>query len=290
MDRASVDEAARQEPLLALLGVRPGEAFKADLHAHTVISDGSDTTAELLGKSRVRGVTHQAITNHDTTKGLNDALAYAWKMNFNVVPGVEISSYNPATGRRVHILGLGLREGAAATEALCAPTLAQRTANTRWQLEQLLAAGYEADIDKAAALAAQSTAFYKQHLMEALTTASYHSDEYQQLYNELFCNGGMCVRDIRYVDMRDAVAAIREDGGLPVLAHPAQYDSYDALPALVDAGLAGIEVYHYTNGVVDEKTCMQLACDYGLFITGGSDYHGRFGKPPYPGYRNLAGS
>lgn len=277
----------RQEPLLALLGLEPGEAFKADLHAHTVVSDGSDTLAELLGKSRIRGVTHQAITNHDTTRGLNNALSYAWKCNFTVIPGIEVSACNPATGRRIHVLGLGVREGAPALEQLCAPTLERRTANTCWQLDRLLDAGYDVDLDKAASFASASTAFYRQHLLASVTDAPFVSEEYQSLMNDLFKNGGVCDRDIEYVDMRDAVKAIREDGGLPVLAHPAQFDSYGAVPELVDAGLAGIETFHYTNGVADERACKELAERYGLFVTGGSDYHGRFGKPPYPGYRSV---
>lgn len=98
----------------------------------------------------------------------------------------------------------------------------------------------------------------------------------------LFKGGGIAQRDIEYVDMRDAVAAIAADGGLPVLAHPGQFDNYEALPALVDAGLAGIEKYHPDHDYRDTQLCEELAARYSLFCTGGSDYHGRFGKVPVP--------
>lgn len=288
MSAAKSAELSRQAPLFALLGLEAGDSFRADLHAHTVMSDGSDTLPELLGKSRVRGVTHQAITNHDTTKGLNDALAYGNAHGYHIVPGVEISAVNPETGRRIHMLGLGVREGARSIEELCSPTLEKRTANTCWQLDRLIAEGYEVDIELAAKLAAQSSAFYKQHLITALTGESFLGETYQKMYWNLFKNGGICDRDIEYVDMRDAVRAIREDGGLPVLAHPAQFDSYGAVPELVDAGLAGIETFHYRHGDADARMSRELAERYGLFITGGSDYHGRFGRPPYPGYRFVS--
>lgn len=278
----------RQEPLYDLLGVEPGEPIKADLHTHTVVSDGSDTFAELLGRARVRGVTHLAVTNHDTTVGLGEVFAHARAHAFPVVGGVEVSAWDPTAESRVHILGLGLGEEAPAVAELCARTLRRRTENTVWQMKRLIDAGYDVDVDKAAALAGASTGFYKQHLMAAVTDAPFTSAAYQQLYRLLFKGGGVAARDIEYVDMRDAVEAIVADGGLAVLAHPGQFDNYDAVPALVDAGLSGIEKYHPDHDYADCRLCEELARRHGLFCTGGSDYHGAFGKVPHPGYRFIA--
>ena len=280
--------ALRQEPLYELLGLEPGAHLKADLHAHTTVSDGSDTFVELMGKARVHGVTHLAVTNHDTTTGLSEVVRTAHAHAFKVVPGVEISAWDPDASRRVHILGLDVSEGAPAIAELCTQTLERRTANTVWQMKQLIDAGYDVDVDKAAALAGASTGFYKQHLMAALTDAPFTSGAYQHLYKALFKGSGICARDIAYVDMRDAVEAVLADGGVPVLAHPGQFDNYDAVPALVDAGLAGIEKYHPDHDYADCRLVEELACRYGLFCTGGSDYHGRFGKVPHPGYRFIA--
>ena len=285
--RGRARTAALQEPLLDLLGVADGEPFVADLHAHTVTSDGADTLEEVLGKSRVRGVTHQAITNHDTTIGLTDAADLAARTGAHIVCGTEVSAYDPATGRHVHVLGLGLSEGSPAVEALCAPTLARRTANTSWQLERLLADGIEVDVDECARHAARSTAFYWQHLMAGLTSEPRGSETFERIYRSLFAKGAPYSRDIAYVDMRDAVRAILDDGGLPVLAHPAQYDSFDAVGVLADAGLAGIEAYHYTSSPADERRILDLADEHSLFVTGGSDYHGTFSLPPHPGYRTI---
>ena len=67
-------------------------------------------------------------------------------------------------------------------------------------------------------------------------------------------------------------------GGAPVLAHPGQYDNFDLVPALVQAGLLGIEAYHPKNDVEEIKRAVELAEQYGLQMTGGSDFHGRFGE------------
>ena len=282
-------QALCQEPLWEMLGVQPGQEFRADLHTHTTISDGSNPFAQLMGEARVRGLSHLAVTNHDTTIGLGLVAQQAAVQAFSVVCGVEISAWDPATRRRVHILGLGLGEESPAVRDLCQVTLARRSANTAWQMRQLLDAGFAVDVEYAAELAARSTGFYKQHLMAALTDAEFSSAEYQLLYKTLFKNGGIAQRDIRYVDMRDAVDAVVADGGVAVLAHPGQFDNYESVPALVDAGLSGIEKFHPDHDCRDTQLCEELAARYGLFCTGGSDYHGRFGKVPYPGYRFIAG-
>ena len=182
-------QAFRQEPLWDLLGVQPGREFRADLHAHTTLSDGSDSFLELMGKARVRGVTHLAVTNHDTTVGLDAVRQQAAEHGFSVVCGVEISAWDSTAKRRVHLLGLGMPADAPAVRDLCSGTLERRTANTAWQMRQLLDAGYDVDVEYAAQLAGQSTGFYKQHLMAALTDAAFSSAEYQFLYKTLFKGG-----------------------------------------------------------------------------------------------------
>ena len=338
--RAVKPDISLQE-LLGWDGVSP---LRADLHSHSTISDGSFSSAELLQQAASAGLTHLAITNHDTTKGISAAQSYAQGMNASAanqeessvlgkgavdrdggatvydggaadcdkeaadrggkavdsdkeaadrngeavdrkkaasltyISGIEISAWNPSSGRKVHILGFGLKEDSPAIAALCDPTLRARTENTAWQQEQLEKAGYQLDYELLKKLRSASTGFYKQHLMAALTTDPFTSQEYQTLYRSLFKGDGICKRDISYVDARDAVAAINEDGGVAVLAHPGQLDSYDMVPALVDAGLWGIEKFHPDHTQADWDLCAELADRYGLECTGGSDFHGDFGE------------
>ncbi len=166
-----------------------------------------------------------------------------------------------------------------------AVVLERRNANSLWQLDRMVKAGLPVDVERALALGRASTCLYKQHLMAALTSEPYPSAAYRTLYRSLFKNGGICDRDIAYVDVRDAVRAIAEDGGLPVLAHPGQQDSYDLVPELVPLGLAGIEQHHPDHTPADHARCAQLAERYALACTGGSDYHGRFGSIPHVGFR-----
>lgn len=279
--------AAATEAVLRFLEDPDVSATRSDLHVHTTVSDGSDTFAEVLAQAKERGITHVAFTNHDTTVGLDEAAAIGADFGIEVIGGVEISAWDANRNRKVHILGYGLTSGSPEVEKLCAPVLKRRSDNSQWQLDRLLEAGYHVDIDKAHALALASTALYKQHLMAALTDDPFVSDEYQDLYRLLFKGEGICVRDIEYVDALDAVRAIVADGGVAVLAHPGQLDSYALVDDLVACGLRGIEKYHPDHGLRDWAACNTIADRHGLVCTGGSDYHGRFGRVPHIGYRAV---
>ena len=258
---------------------------RVDLHVHTTTSDGSDTFEDVLAQAAAHGIKRIAFTNHDTTRGLDEARALGSCFGIEVIGGIEISAYDFARGRKVHVLGYGLADDAPAIAALCAPLLDARRANSLWQLDQLLGAGYRIDVEHVYELAQASTCLYKQHLMAALTDEPHESPAYKTLYRGLFKNGGICDRDIVYVDARDAVRAIVEDGGIAVLAHPGQLDSYGFVPELVKCGLGGIEMYHPDHTPVDRVRCARLAARFGLAVTGGSDYHGRFGDIPHLGFR-----
>ncbi len=257
----------------------------ADMHVHTTLSDGSNTFEEVLAQARERGVGRLAFTNHDTTAGLDQAVELGERYNVQVVGGIEISAWDEATGRKVHVLGYLLKENSPAVEALCAPLRERRNQNSLWQLDQLVEAGYKVDVERALELGRASTCLFKQHIMAGLTSDPFVSASYRTLYRSLFKNGNICDRDINYVDVRDAVAAIVEDGGLAVLAHPGQQNSYDLVPELVACGLGGIERFHPDQTPLDHARCTDLAEQYNLHCTSGSDYHGRFGSIPFVGYR-----
>jgi len=126
--------------------------------------------------------------------------------------------------------------------------------------------------------AAHSETIYKQHIMSALTDARFWSKEYQTLYEEIFKGKGVAAGDMTYVSAVEAVEAIVADGGIAVLAHPGQLDSYDIVPLLVAHGLSGIERNHYDHSATDVQRIDDLAEQFNLIKTGGSDFHGLYGK------------
>ena len=258
-----------------------------DLHLHTRYSDGSLWPREALVQAKSRGLGFVSFVDHDTTAGTATAASIGLRMGMTVVPGVEISAYDPERDRKVHILGYNYRMPAEHIEALCRPLRQGRDTNTRKQVEEIIAAGYSITLDQVVGHARgphfdpeihPEPALFQQHIMLALIDAGYTDTITGELYRTLFGGGGVAAHDIEYADARDAVRAIRADGGVPVLAHPGQLDSWDTVPDLVEAGLRGIEVIHGDHTSQDRERARELATTHDLIMTGGSDDHGAYGS------------
>lgn len=269
-----------------------------DLHSHSTFSDGSCTVEELIAQARERGLSGLAITDHDTISTLTSVRSTARRLGFPVLAGCEVSASDPATGHKVHILAFGLEatpDASGPIERLMAPTLVKRTANTLWQTWTLARAGIEfdgrtPDLDEVCRVAGESTGVYKQHLMSSLTRLPRTDAVYGELYRKWLKGDGIAARDIDYPKAADAVRAIREQGGVPVLAHPGQMDNWNCIDELVEAGLMGIEAHHPDHTSADVERARAAAAEHGLFLTGGSDYHGSYGTPPALGTRFITAS
>ena len=267
-----------------------------DLHMHSTFSDGSKGVAELVRSSWEAGLAGIAVTDHDSLSQLSAVRRAARDFGYPVLAGVEVSAWNPGTGRKVHVLGYGLEataDGSGPLERLVGETLVARTANSLWQA-WVIARSSSArgaaplDLSTVVRVAGESTGVYKQHVMEALCGLPYTDAAYQRLYRSLFKGRGVAARDISYPSAADAVRAIREQGGFAVLAHPGQMDSWSAVAGLVGEGLQGIEAFHPDHDEADERRALRMADEFGLLVTGGSDYHGRYGAPERVGERFVA--
>lgn len=245
--------------------------MRADLHVHSTYSDGSWTREEILEEALHLGITQLAFTDHDTVQDAQKAVSLGKKYGIDVLPGIEISAYDFKEKKKVHILGYGYTSGEALTQ-LCTPVLLRRDANCVKQIEILASLGYH--IQEKDVRGYTAGTIYKQHILKYLCDTGQSEALFGRIYREIFKNGGPCDFDITYVDAADAVRAIRECGGIPVLAHPGQQQNFSVLPRLVDAGLLGIEKNHPSNCEKDQKLAEELAEHYGLYCTGGSDFHG----------------
>ena len=252
--------------------------IKADLHIHTDISDGSLTTEEAIKLAKENGMTHISITNHDTVKGLKEAIELGKKYGICVIPGIEISAYDYKRNRKVHLLGYGFDiEGQHLTK-LCSRLLNDRNEMTLKQVEIIKFLGYDITLDEVKEYGKNSGVAYKQHIMQVLIDKGYINEIYAPLYKELFQKNRPCHMEVEYIDVYDALEAIIKDNGIPVLAHPGQMNSYELLEELAHKGLVGVEKYHRSHNEEDHEIIDRLAKKHGLIITGGSDFHGKYGK------------
>ena len=261
--------------------------MKADLHIHSDVSDGSDTIAQIIEAAEKAGLDAIAITDHDTAshmKQIPETAATAGTTRsartaeVRVVAGVELSAEHKETKTKAHVLGYNISKPGIIT-ALAQPLIEKRNSNSEKQVEILLRNGYQIDADKLAR--ADGKYLYKQHIMDWLVSTGQSDDMFGEFYKNTFKRGGICDFDIEYIDVFDAVKAIKEAGGLAVLAHPGQQQNFWLIQQLVELGLDGLELNHHSHSAVDRETIRKIASQYGLILTGGSDYHGRYESLQY---------
>ncbi|ALC83852.1 MULTISPECIES: PHP domain-containing protein [Bacillus] len=251
-----------------------------DLHCHTKVSDCSYTNEEVIAMAKQRGVTNLAITNHDTTDGLKDAIRIGKQAGVNIIPGIEISAFDTKRGRRAHLLGLYITPGHPSIKELCQPLVEKRHLVSKMMVERIIAAGYDITWEQVKALAEGGTGVYKQHIMHALLEKGYTKTIYGALYKELFRRGsdtegaGIAFIPIDYIPAEEAIRAIQEAEGIPILAHPGQFDNFEAAEEWVGIGLKGIEVKHPLHDANHRAKAIDLAQRFDLIQTGGSDFHG----------------
>ena len=251
-----------------------------DLHCHTNFSDSSMSIADIIKKAKERRVVYLAITDHDTTLGIKEALDLGKKLGVNIVSGIEISAYDFKRNKRVHILGYYMKPDHNAIKEICEPLVKSRNEASKKMLEILIQRGYKITWNQVCKFAGY-TGVFKQHIMCALKESGYCSDIYGELYRKLFLRGGkdffgLSYVPVKYVDVVEAIKAINSSGGVAVLAHPGQFDNFDAIPSFVKAGLAGIEVKHPCHDKDKEERAMRFCYQFELIATGGSDFHGSY--------------
>lgn len=248
----------------------------ADLHCHTKMSDGSVAIDEVVLLAKECGILTIAITDHDTFAGSTRAKIFGERHGVEVISGVELSTLDPATGRKAHILCY-LSDCTDRLEGLC-----KRTGDSRRQAAGTMVRKvmriYPISAEMVMRRAHGSSNIFKQHIMHALIDAGYAEDFFGATYQKLFNpKTGLAYCSVSYPDVHEVITQIHEAGGVAVLAHPGEYDSYDLLEQLAaDHEIEGVEVWHPRNKPGDEERFIATAQKYGLVMTGGTDFHGMY--------------
>lgn len=244
--------------------------IRMDCHMHSTVSDGSFSIPQLMERAKQNGLDAIVITDHDT---LSQRSQIPRTDGIRVLAGIEVSAYDYENGFRVHMLGYSIARPEV-TECLVHPTLEARHANSLRQIEILNRHGYDIDADKLHR--ADGKYIYKQHIMDDLVQRGKAPEMFGTFYQTVFKHGGICDFDIRYPSPLEALRAIKDAGGLAVLAHSGQQQNFCIIPELAKQGLDGLELNHHANHAKDHTIIRRYAEEYGLFLTGGSDFHGRY--------------
>ena len=251
-----------------------------DLHVHTTASDGTDSPAEVVRKAQELGLSAIAITDHDTTRGVAEAQAAAAGSSLRVIAGIEISAgfYDTQTHvTDVHVLGYFVDPAAESFNRMLAWILEQREVRNRKLAEALTAQGYPMDLEALRAAHPDSTfgrMFFARELMDRGIVSSI-----SEAFDRFIGPGGSCYVPKTPLPLARAMQVILEAGGLPVPAHPYQYQfPQPVLERMIRescaAGAVGLEVQYSLYTEAQQRALQALADRFGLLPTGGSDYHG----------------
>ncbi|HEU5368619.1 MAG TPA: PHP domain-containing protein [Ktedonobacterales bacterium] len=257
--------------------------MKIDLHTHSTASDGLYTPSELVKHASEAGLAIIALTDHDTTNGLREALSAGEARHLEVIPGIEVNTDISST--EVHVLGYFLEYQQAAFQQTLQTLRDMRVIRAQRMVEKLRALGLNISWERVRELAAGTVG--RPHVAAALVEGGY-AESVADAFNRYLGRGKPGYVPRYKLAPLDAIRLINSARGVPVLAHPAGIAELEhILPALCEAGLAGIEVYYGDYDPQTVENLKRLADYYHLIPTGGSDYHGPGIHPTPLGAREV---
>ncbi len=245
-----------------------------DLHSHSTASDGTLTPSELIRHAIEQNVSYLALTDHDNTAGLDEALSLASQSDLKLIPGIEISvTWNKQT---VHILGLCID----ASNAVLQDGLVELMEYRDWRAQEIARRLEKSGISGAYDGADQYRSgriFSRTHFARFLVDAGYAKSIRDVFKHYLVPNKPGHVPG-KWATLEDCLSWIKLAGGLAVIAHPARYGfTATRLRKLIlefkALGGVGLEVVSGSHSKDDIRYMAELATQYDLHASSGSDFH-----------------
>lgn len=246
-----------------------------DLHVHSNKSDGSFSPKELVSYAIEKGLSAIALSDHDTTEGIEAAVNAARGTGLEVIPAIEFST--EYEGKDIHVLGLYIDYSGKEFKKYLKDFQDSRDLRNRKMCKKLTEHGVPVTYEEMCDYFPGSVltrAHYAKYMWEKGFVKSM-----SEAFDRYIGDHAPCFLPREKVTPMQAVELILKAGGVPVLAHPILYhlsdERLDRLVArLKEAGLAGIEAIYSTYSPSEERQIRKLADKYDLLISGGSDFHG----------------
>ncbi len=250
-----------------------------DLHTHTTYSDGTLSPNELIEKAVSIGLSALAVTDHDTTDGLDEAFAEAKKRDLRFIPGIEIEvDFYPG---EFHLLGLGLTDWKGPLAVAMEDVKQKRHERNLTILDMMNREGMGISWEDVTRQA-DTDLIARPHFAAAMVEKRIVKNT-KQAFEKYLGMGRPFYTRKEALDLEKAIDLIKTGGGHPVIAHPLSlYLSWGKLPGKLEeireAGVEGLEAWHPSINRRKAERLIHLADKLGFFITGGSDYHGDLRK------------
>lgn len=243
--------------------------MRIDLHTHTTASDGLLSAEALVTLAKDAGVGVLAVADHDSTDSVDAATAAGARLGVEVIPAVEINT--DVDDAEVHVLGYYIDHHQSWLQEFLQRLRDGRVNRAAKMVEKLNRLGIRIDFARVRDLA--SGAVGRPHVARALIEAGVVASTEEAFDKYLGRNGPAYVERMK-VSPQEAIQVLRRAEGIPVLAHPGWGVKDEMIPALVKAGLEGLEVYYPDHTPAMVTRYLDIAKQHGLLVTGGTDFHG----------------
>ena len=257
----------------------------ADLHLHTNFSDGTYTPEEVVAQAARHQLAAIALTDHDTVEGCDRAARACAAAGIDFIPGTELTAEHD--GNEIHILAYGVDTH----NATLLEEIARFQAVRQNRIREMVARLNELEIPLEAAAVfalANCRSPGRPHVARALVNAGLVGSLDEAFERFLKKNRPAWVPKMK-MSALTGIELIHNAGGLAVMAHPGLNRTDSVIPALVDAGLDGIECFHTKHSPATVEHYLDIAAQHRLLITGGSDCHGLSKGKPLIGTVRLPG-
>ena len=264
---------------------------RADLHMHSWYSlDGELSIKDLLAKCQEYKLNTISLTDHNSVKGVGEAIEMAYSAGISVIPGIEIDCiYN---GIDLHVLGYNIKWDSADFSSLEDEVLNRIMEAFPEMLRLLKKSGITVDADEVVALAKGRPPCAEQIAEALVTNAVYHSNPllkpylpggsrsdmpYINFYHDYFAQGRPAYVKIEYMPYSDAIDLIKSQDGIPIVAHPGvNLRNHEAvINELLDQGALGLEAFNNYHDYDQIDYFAGIAVRRNLLLTCGSDFHGK---------------
>jgi predicted metal-dependent phosphoesterase TrpH len=245
-----------------------------DLHTHSNASDGILSPPALVSRARQRGVTHLALTDHDTVHGLQSAREQAEIEGITLIDGIEFSCL--WAGRGIHVVGLNVDITCTDLREAIAAQLEARDIRAEEIGKRLEKAGVPEPLQGARRIAGDAV-LGRPHFARYLVEQGF-ANNINGAFKQYLGAGKPGDVKHRWPDIASMATAIRGAGGVPVLAHPAKYELTrtklrELLVAFKEAGGLAIEVVSGQQAVNETESLAGIAAQFDLYASCGSDFH-----------------
>ena len=249
----------------------------ADLHIHTIFSDGTHTPEEIVEKALQSGLSTIAISDHDAVEGIPRAEAAARNAargengkSLEIIPAIEMNAETETN--EVHVLGYFIDWEANWFQILLKDLQMRRRRRIEGMVQKLKDLGLPIEVEQVFQQASEKSVG-RPHIARVLVEAGLVTS-FQDAFNRYLAYGKPAYVKGDRLSVEEAIHAIKQAGGVPVLAHPGVYKPPLDVESVIPKGIEGIEIFYNEHDPEQQRRFKNLCNEHNLLMTGGSDFHG----------------